>query len=193
MTKDGAQFLVIFSLGKELSGELNGKVKIEPYTEKYLRYYGDEWFVGENREQMDWTTGCSLARGRENKICVLGLVLTYHPHSGFLTIAREDFNLSKHVFSNLTADMIGSLIAHVEWPTEHIFQLDTVIGYLPCNVKWSNVLRFDPSSREGKCLHFSAASKGTIFVVFAAVPNDKNTWYYVQISPYGVGIFKVNF
>lgn len=65
-----------------------------------------------------------------------------------------------------------------------------VVGYLPCNVKWSNALRFDPSG-EGRCLHFTASTKGTVFVIFSVIPKDKDTWYYVQISPYGVGIFKV--
>jgi len=192
MTQDEALFMVIFNTRKELSGSFNGPVKISPHTEKYARFYDGEWFVGESREQMDLVTGCNHGSGKPNKICILGLVLTYHVHSGFLTLDKEDFNVSKKTFPGLTTDMIGSLIAHVEWPSGHIFQLDKVIGYLPCNVKWSNVLRFDPSNQEGKCLHFSASSKGTIFVIFAAVPNNKDSWYYIQISPYGVGIFKVS-
>ena len=57
-------------------------------------------------------------------------------------------------------------------------------------MKWSNALRFDPTG-EGRCLHFTASTKGTVFVIFSAIPKDKDTWYYVQISPYGVGMFKV--
>ena len=166
-------------------------MKISPHTEKYVKLYNGEWLVGGSREEMDLMTGCSRASGKENKICMLGLVLTYNPHTGFLTLAREDFDVSKETFPALTADMIGTLIAHVEWPSEHIFEMEKVVGYLPCNVKWSNVLRFDPSNEEGKCVHFTASSEGTVFVVFATVPNDKKSWYYVQISPYGVGIFKV--
>ena len=185
--------MVIFNTRKELSGSFNGPVKISPHTKKYARLYDGEWFVGESLDRMDLVTGCNEGSGKPNKICILGLVLTYSAHSGFLTLEKEDFNVSKKTFPiSLTTDMIGSLIAHVEWPSDHIFQLEKVIGYLPCNVKWSNVLRFDPSNQEGKCLHFSASSKGTIFVIFAAVPNNKDTWYYIQISPYGVGIFKVS-
>lgn len=54
----------------------------------------------------------------------------------------------------------------------------------------SNVQRFGASNEEEKCLHFTASSKGLIFLIFATVPNNKDTWY-VLVSPYGVGIFKV--
>lgn len=191
MTKDEAHFMVIFNTKKELSGSFNGPVNIRLNTEKYVFFYNGEWFAGESRDQIDLVTGCSHG-SKKDKICILGMVLTYNPQTGFLTLGKEDFNVSKQAFPTLTADMIGSLIAHVEWPSENIFQLDKVVGYLPCNVKWSNVLRFDPSNKEGKCLHFTASSKGTVFVIFAVVPNNKDTWYYVQISPYGVGIFKVS-
>ena len=191
MTEGGATFLVIFNIREELSGSFNGPVKISPHTEKYVKFFKGEWLVGKSEDQIDLSTGCRRGNGKNNKVCVLGLVLTYDSESGFLTLAREDFNISKVTFPSLSPHIVGSPIAHVEWPSKHIFQLAKVIGYLPCNVKWSNALRFDASNEEGKCLHFTASSKGTIFVIFAAVPNNKDTWYYVQISPYGVGIFKV--
>ena len=190
--KGGAYFLIIFNLREELSGSFDGPVKISPHMEKYARFYGGEWFVSDNRDQFNLVTGCKLKSGQVNKICILGMVLTYDLQTGFLTLESSDYKLSKQSFPKLGKDMQGALIAHVEWPSEHIFQLDKVVGYLPCNVKWSNVLRFDPSNEEGRCLHFAASSTGTVFVIFAAVPNNKDTWYYVQISPYGVGIFKVS-
>ena len=82
-------------------------------------------------------------------------------------------------------------MARVEWPGSEIFKLDEVIGYVPCNVKWSNAMRFEPSEGEGKCLHFILVTEGTAYVIFSAVPNDKSAWYYVQISSHGVGIYKV--
>lgn len=182
-------FLVIFNTRKRLSGTFDEPVAIYPHTDKFARFYNGEWFIGDSRDHMDLTTGCKRGKGKDNKICVLGLVLTYNAQNGFLTLAKEDFNVSKEAFPSLTTDLIGSLIAHVEWPPDYIFQLKEVVGYLPCKVKWSNVLRFDPSNKGGKCLHFSASSKGTIFVIF---PDNKDTWYYVQISPHGVGIFKVS-
>ena len=186
MTEGGTTFLVIFNTRQELQGSFNGPVKIPPRTEKYVRYFKSEWLVGESRDPIDLFTGCNLGDLKKQQICILGLVLRYQ--TGLFTMAKEDFELSKETFPNLVSIMTGSLIAHSEWPSEHISSLEKVIGYLPCNVKWSNV----PRSEEGKCLHFTASSKGTIFVIFAAVPNNKDTWYYVQISPYGVCIFKVS-
>ena len=192
MTEDEVSVHVIFSLMISYSGTYRGSpVKILPIMERYVKYFRGEWFVGRSADKIDMYTACNLGQGKNFKICILGMVLTYHEQNGFLTLAAEDFNVSKSTFPSLTEDLIDSLIAKVEWPTQHIFQMHTVVGYLPCNVKWSNALRFDPSNHEGKCLHFTASSKGTVFVIFAAIPNNKNTWYYVQISPYGVGIFKV--
>lgn len=194
MAENGATFLVIFNTNEDLLlGSFNGPVNLSPRKEKYVRYFKGEWLVGDSRDDINYITGCNHGSLEEKKICILGFLLTYNEESGFLTLAKEDFEFSKESFPKLTDNMIGTLIAHVEWPSDHIFQLETVVGYLPCNVKWSNVLRFDPSNDEGKCLHFTASSQGTIFVIFAAVPNNKDTWYYVQISPYGVGIFKVSF
>ena len=66
---------------------------------------------------------------------------------------------------------------------------------MPCNLDWSkaNSRRFAlsaPASRPGKCLKFVASSLGDIFVVFATNPDNEWTWYFVQISSYGVAIYK---
>lgn len=88
--------------------------------------------------------------------------------------------------------MIDLLIVYVEWLVDYIFQMDIVIGYFFCNVKWFNVLCFDFSNKEGKCFYFIVFLKGIIFVIFVVVLNNKDIWYYVQIFIYGVGIFKVS-
>ena len=191
MTEDEVPIFVVFNLREELSGRFRGPVKISSSMERYVKYFDGQWFIGENADNIDLLTACDYGDVKDFKICILGMLLTYNPQNGYLTLLKEDFNVSKKSFPSLTEEMMNSLVAHVEWPTQNIFQLDTVVGYLPCNVKWSNALRFDPSNKEGKCLHFTASSAGTMFVIFAAVPNVKETWYYVQISPYGVGIFKV--
>jgi len=59
----------------------------------------------------------------------------------------------------------------------------------PCQIKWSNALRFDPTDTNGKCLHFTASTAGTIYV--AALRKDSDTRYYVEISPERVAMLKV--
>ncbi len=65
---------------------------------------------------------------------------------------------------------------------------------MPCNLDWSNAnnRRFGVSMKRGKCLRFVAASYGDIFVVFATNPHNEWSWYYFQISSYGVALYKVN-
>ena len=173
-------------------GDFNGPAKIPARMERVVKFFDGKWFASERASQIDMTSSCLAQEDAENRICILGLILKYYPDTGFLRLDKEDFEANKRIYDTLKVADVGRLMAHVEWPQSHIVsRLNDVVGYLPCNVKWSNALRFDPSDREGKCLHFTAVSEGTIFVVFSAVPNDKDTWYYVQISPYRVGIFKV--
>lgn len=197
ITEDEAVFLVIFNMKQDAVGTFNGPMTIKAQMERYVKYFEGEWFVGETVDSIDMSTACSRGGSDDvnsdiHTMCILGMVLTYDPNSGFLTMSKEDLQATKESYKSIPMDESGMLVARVEWPANHIFKMDEVIGYLPCNVKWSNVLRFDPSNTEGKCLHFTASSKGTIFVIFSAIPDDKDTWYYVEISPYGVGIFKVS-
>ena len=62
---------------------------------------------------------------------------------------------------------------------------------VPCHAEWSNILRIDLVDMEGQCLHFTAASKGTVYVVFSASPKNLNARYVVEISSQKVVIFKV--
>lgn len=118
-------------------------------------------------------------------------VLRYDTVTGFLILNEKEFAITKRAWPFLTEKNINSVMARVELPESEIFKLDEVIGYVPCNVKWSNAMRFDPSEGDGKCLHFILVTEGTAYVIFSAVPNDRNAWYYVQISSHGVGIYKV--
>ena len=194
MTEDGKVFFVIFDMKEDLTGTFNGARKITAQMEAYVKYFHGTWFTGSSYDDFDVSTACRKGEGRKRNICILGMVLTYDAESGFLIMTKDDLSLSKETYPDLAMDEDESdlLVAHAEWPESRVFEVDEVIGYLPCNVKWSNAMRFDPTSDvEGKCIQFTASSKGTVFVIFSVIPDDKDTWYYVQISPHGVGIFKV--
>ena len=89
----------------------------------------------------------------------------------------------------------GKVLARVEWPAATLFSRitnTTTKLHTPCNVKWSNPLRFDPNDpMSDKCVHFTAFAQGTVYVVFASIPTKKQTWYYVEISTNGVVVYKV--
>lgn len=195
MTTHQVAFKVIFKMDSDLTGSYHGRVKIPSHLECLVRYIGGEWVVSKDYDKFDFFSGCNrggsgAVESEDQYICIYGLLLKYDETMGALNLDEQGFNISKHTFTMLDANLIGGEIARVEWPADHIFQMREVVGYLPCNVKWSNALRFDPGG-EGSCLHFTASTKGTVFVIFSVIPKDKDTWYYVQISPYGVGIFKV--
>ena len=65
---------------------------------------------------------------------------------------------------------------------------------MPCNLDWSsaNSRKFTVTLNHGKCLRFIASSYGDIFVVFATNPHNEWTWYFLQISSYGVALYKVS-
>lgn len=137
---------------------------------------------------------------RKHKMNIFGLTLSYNANDGSLFLDDEDFKSSKMVFPALAADMKGKPLARVESvTTEEVAsrrnQVRLATGAspstVPCHAEWSNILRIDLVDMEGKCLHFTAASKGTVYVVFSASPKNLNARYVVEISSQKVVIFKV--
>ena len=90
--------MVIFNIGKELTGTYDVPVKISPHMEKFARFYNGEWFVGDSREQMDLTSGCNHDNRELNKVCIIGLVLNYNAQNEFLPLSKEDLKVSKESF-----------------------------------------------------------------------------------------------
>ena len=69
---------------------------------------------------------------------------------------------------------------------------DLKFAVLPCQLKWSNNLMMvlPEKQEDGKCLKFTAATEGELFVVIATTPSDQNTWYIFQITTKGVIFYK---
>lgn len=70
---------------------------------------------------------------------------------------------------------------------------------LPCELKWSNNLimilprfKINQTRIDGKCLRFTAATEGELFVVVASTPSDQNSWYVFQITTKGVVFYRVS-
>ena len=129
---------------------------------------------------------------------IFGLTLSYNVKDGSLFLDVEDYKSSKKVFPALSEDMKGKPLGRVESVSRKAYRgnharldTDASIAAVPCHAEWSNILRIDLMDMEGKCLHFTAASKGTVYVVFSASPKNLNARYVVEISSQKVTIFKV--
>ena len=70
---------------------------------------------------------------------------------------------------------------------------DSKYAVAPCQLKWSNNLMMvlAKEERDGKCLRFTAATEGELFVVIASTPSNQNTWYTFQVTTKGVIFYKV--
>ncbi|XP_078668039.1 uncharacterized protein LOC144909744 isoform X1 [Branchiostoma floridae x Branchiostoma belcheri] len=127
-----------------------------------------------------------------NRISVGGLVMTYDEVTGLLTVTEADFDSSARIIPDLPPWVNGLTVARAEYKSL-LQQLSThqseTRGHMPCNLKWSNAHRIDPTDG-GKCIHFTAASLGDMYVVFSGVPDNHETWVYLEISPRGVAVYK---
>lgn len=166
---------------------------------RLVKYTDGKWLTGEEDGSFHlYNTFNNGGTGdvRKRKMSIFGLVLSYNEKSGGLELLPVDFEVSKQFFPNLHEFLAGRTLARVAIETKAVSKAASkreAAASAPCNVKWSNALRFDPTDSNGKCLHFTAASEGKIFVVFSTLPKDKSSWYYTEITPERVAIYKVTF
>ena len=133
---------------------------------------------------------------------ILGLKLSYNEKEGSLFLDEQDYSFARKVFPALSTDLKGKSLARVESVSRASLSkrnqepttkppTTAPTAEVPCHAEWSNILRLDLEDMQGKCLHFTAASSGTIYVVFSASPTSPSARYVVEISPQKVVIFKV--
>ncbi|XP_019634114.1 PREDICTED: uncharacterized protein LOC109477328 [Branchiostoma belcheri] len=185
----GAESTVIFDMPYDIASILQAR---EILT---LKFHNNRWFsvrTGSTPHLYDGYNNGNSNDVNGNKVSVQGLVMTYDEETGVLTVGDTDFEASKQAVPELPDWVKGQALARVEYKSllEHLSNQQTVTnGDAPCNIKWSNAHRIDPTDG-GKCIHFTAASEGDIFVVFAGIPRNYETWLYIQISPEGVALYK---
>ena len=198
ITSGHKEFRVIFDMKKDLTG-------IEDYTiprnmNRLMRFVDGKWQTGEGDGTFHLYNAFNNGRSGEvkkRKISVLGLVLSYNEDSGGLDLLTDDIKYSKKFFPNLPKTLTGRTLAKLVLENGDPAskqaskrQSESALTQ-PCNVEFSNALRFDPTDTNGKCLHFTAATEGSIFVVFSTLPKDSSLWYYTEITPQRVAIYKV--
>ena len=196
ITKGKALFRVIFDMRNDLKGTKDFS-DIPRNMSRLVRYKDGKWFTAEKDGSFHLYNAFKNGKSgdpQQHKISILGLVLSFNPNTGGLTLLSRDFEASREFFPNLHDALVGRELGRAvldsSTPTSGASKRETLTDP-PCNIKWSNALRFDPTEAKGKCLHFTASSEGNIFVVFATLPIDKNSWYYIGITPQNVAIYKV--
>ena len=164
---------------------------------RLVKYTDGKWLTGEEDGSFHlynvFNNGGS-GDARKHKMSIFGLVLSYNEKSGGLELSPADFEASKQFFPKLHEFLAGRTLARVAIETTAVTKAASKrepAANPPCNVKWSNALRFDPTDTGGKCLYFTAATERNIFVVFSTLPKDKSSWYYTEITPERVAIYKV--
>ena len=194
--KPNKVFKVTFDLINDLPNAFRNALAIERHMSRLVKFYKRKWYTSDRDGSFHlygaFRNGNS-SNTSKRKISILGLVLTFDEEDGTLVLSESDFKASKRFFPTLSEEMKEAELARVEFPFEQPVKRssNTPTAVQPCQVKWSNALRFDPTDTRGKCIHFTASTTGTIFVVFAALPKDSKARYYVEISPEKAAIYKV--
>jgi hypothetical protein len=96
-------------------------------------------------------------------------------------------------WSKLSERVVG-IVDYVDPIQAAMRTWDLKFAVMPCQLRWSNnlmmVLNENGEQDDGKCLKFTAATEGELFVVIATTPSDQNTWYIFQITTKGVIFYK---
>ncbi|CAH1802433.1 unnamed protein product, partial [Owenia fusiformis] len=191
----GSPFRVIFDMERNIPGIVyyNDIVQVSLKSKR--------WYTQRNENELHLYDGFDNGKSTSDftlkRISVKGLLMTYDENNGMLTITNNDYTVMKAEGITILQKLVGRPIARVESlpksKEDKSSKEDTTSlkVALPCNVKWSNVHSFRPTE-EGSCVKFTAASSGDIFVVFALIPSNKDTWYTVQISTDSAGVYKAN-
>eukprot|EP00058_Branchiostoma_floridae_P001425 XP_002586913.1 hypothetical protein BRAFLDRAFT_105135 [Branchiostoma floridae] len=189
---NGETYKIFFDLKMDIN------YKIKRSTEAFVVYSEGRWNCHHPDETLhvynSYSNGGS-GNTANKKVSCFGFVMTYDERTGKLFVTVDDRIASSKVIRSVSYKLVNKVVARVEFvsPLEHSQSSSSALASIleaPCEVKWSNSYQIKPSEEGGRCLYFVAASDGDIFVVFAAIPRDKTTWYHLQISFQGVALYK---
>eukprot|EP00058_Branchiostoma_floridae_P005553 XP_002591041.1 hypothetical protein BRAFLDRAFT_69406 [Branchiostoma floridae] len=187
----GGEFKVVFSMPYSIPHFL------DPFATVHVKFRSgsDNWLTireGRTPKLFDGHRNGNSGDVTRHKVSVGGLVMTYSENNGIFTVTEEDYEASAAAILNLPVWISGMEVARAEYKSlleQLSHHSSSTGGQMPCNLQWSNSHRIDPTDG-GKCIHFTAASEGDIYLVFAGVPKDHQTWVTVEISTSGVAMYK---
>ncbi len=196
MTTTKMPFKITIDMKEDLKDSQQGGVVIPKNMARHIRFFDNRWFTDDEKKVVHLYNGFKNGGSgdpKNRKISVLGLVLSFEEKTGRLVLTDSDFEESKKIFPDLSSSLKGSIIGQVEEDHGKAVRRRSDVEEAPkintCKVMFSNALRFDPTG--GKCLHFTAITEGTIYVVFAVSPAKPKSQYTVRIANDRVDIYKV--
>lgn len=207
LTTTRMPFRIIIDMKEDLKDSQHGGVVIPKNMVRRIRFLDSRWFTDDERKVLHLYNGFDNGGSgdpKNKKISVLGLVLSFEEKTGRLVLTDSDFKASKKIFPGLNSNMKGSIIGQVEANRGKTVRRRSKLvdasapapapapapAIKTCKVMFSNALRFDPKG--GKCLHFTAITSGTIYVMFAVSPGKPHSQYTVRIANDRVDIYKVS-
>ncbi|CAF0786869.1 unnamed protein product [Brachionus calyciflorus] len=204
---NGTEFKIVMQLDADYYPFLRGE-------EIYLMYHNNLWFSKKRDENYNFLRTYKMPEKTLSQkiIVVRNLIFDFDVETGELIFREIGINLESHSSKiNLKKYSVYRNQKSEHWSENGILQNTKVAQasyvnvlqgiekakndrffIMPCNLDWSsaNSRRFAISLKHGKCLRFIASSYGDIFVVIATNPNNEHTWYFVQISSYGVAFYR---
>ena len=208
---NGTDIKVIMELDDDYSPFYRGE-------EIFVMLHNNLWFSRKRNENYNFLRTYKMPRlGISNSdvkpIVIRNLIFSYNESSGDLMFKEIGKHLESHsslvnlkeinnpnkYSLNYWGDngiLLNMFVAQVSYV--NVLQgihkaMNNRYFIMPCNLDWSsaNSRRFIISNKNGKCLRFIASSLGDIFLVFASNPQNEATWYFVQISSYGIALYRV--
>lgn len=187
-------FRVIFDMEKDIIGAENKNIPAN--MSRIIKYTDGKWTTAKQDGSFHLYNAFNNGDSgdvKKHKLSVFGLILSFNQNSGGLDLLPPDYEASKSFFPNISPLLVGKTLAKVVSEADVASKMPSkrTLTKEPCNVKWSNALRFDPTDKKGKCIHFTATTEGSLFLVFSTVPKNKNSWYYIEIAPERIAMYKV--
>ncbi|EDO49894.1 predicted protein [Nematostella vectensis] len=193
---DDAIALVEFDMREPLT---IGSTFIPHDMTRRIKYRNNKWYTAGPSGRFVLYNGFPVsASDTSNKIInILGVKFTYDELKGTLKLKGSYFTDSSQALEKIlplqdkplaTVRFQGSRKVPGKKRSASPVGVEATVSW-PCNVDWLNENMFERTT-EGKCIHFTAASAGPIYVVFSVIPDNKETWYHVRIGPKQVSIYK---
>ena len=175
------QFKVLFDMQQDLP-------TIPRKAEFIVKYYDGRWWTRRPQGSYSMAGACRSPQDEAKRsICIAGVPFRYSELDGFINLDLNTYTKYKVVvpfWLRRSLAKVEELKLIVNEGKER-----GTIGLVPCNPKWSNRQQISISNNSS-CMYFQAASAGSLFVIFAGLPSNFQTWYYIRISRNGVSFYQ---